>query len=71
MKITATELKLNLGRYLKLSETEDVYITKNGKVIARLSNPNLDKLAIVDSLIGILPPEASLEKAREERLSKI
>ena len=32
MSITATELKSNLGKYLLLSATEDVYITRNGKI---------------------------------------
>ena len=32
MSITATELKMNLGKYLLLSATEDIYITKNGKI---------------------------------------
>jgi prevent-host-death family protein len=36
MEITATELKLNLGKYLEASNDEVVTITKNGKVIARL-----------------------------------
>ena len=31
MSITATELKMYLGKYLLLAETEDIYITKNGK----------------------------------------
>ena len=36
--ITATEFKKNLGHYLDLSQTkEEVYITKNGSKIARLS----------------------------------
>ena len=39
MSITATELKSNLGKYLMLAETEDIYITRNGKVVAKLSNP--------------------------------
>ena len=38
MSITATELKINLGKYLMLAETEDIYITRNGKVVAKLSN---------------------------------
>ncbi len=29
MSITATELKLNLVKYLLLAEKEDVFITKN------------------------------------------
>jgi prevent-host-death family protein len=36
MEITATELKLNLGKYLEASNDEEVIITKNGKAIARL-----------------------------------
>ncbi len=36
MSITETELKMNLDKYLSLSETEDVYITRNGKTIAKL-----------------------------------
>ena len=31
MFITATEVKTNLGKYLMLAETEDIYITRNGK----------------------------------------
>lgn len=37
MVITATEIQNNFGKYLKLSEYEDVIITKNGKRIASLS----------------------------------
>jgi hypothetical protein len=71
MSITASELKMNLGKYLLLSATEDIYITKNGKIIAKLSNPFQDRVDLVDSLVGILPPDLSLEEAREERLGKI
>lgn len=71
MSITATELKLNLAKYLQLSLTEDVYITKNGKIISKLSNPFQDRVDIVDSLIGIIPADVTLEEAREERLNKI
>ena len=71
MSITATELKINLSKYLLLSATEDVYITRNGKVIAKLSNPFQDRVDLVESLVGILPNNISLEDARNERLSKI
>jgi prevent-host-death family protein len=36
MEITATEFKKNLGKYLGALAHEDVLITKNGKVVARL-----------------------------------
>ena len=71
MSITATELKMNLGKYLMLAEKEDVYITKNGKVIAKLTNPFQDRVDMAKSLFGILPADITLEKSREERLSKI
>jgi prevent-host-death family protein len=71
MSITATELKSNLGKYLLLAATEDIFITKNGKVIAKLSNPHQDRVDMAKSLFGILPDDVSLEEAREERLEKI
>ena len=71
MSITATELKMNLGKYLMLAEKEDVYITKTGKVVAKLTNPFQDRVDMAKSLFGILPADITLEEARAERLSKI
>jgi len=71
MSITATELKTNLSKYLLLSATEDVYITRNGKLICKLTNPFQDKVDTAKSLFGILPDTISLEEAREERMGKI
>ena len=68
MSITATELKQNLGKYLLLSASEDVYITKNGKIVAKLTNPNQNRVDTARSLFGILPENTSLEDAKEERL---
>ena len=36
METTATELKLNLGKYLEAANDEVIVITKNGKEIAKL-----------------------------------
>jgi len=71
MSITATELKSNLGKYLLLAASEDIYITRNGKVVARLTSPFQDKLNIVDSLFGSIPADITLEDARDERLGRI
>ena len=70
MSITATELKQNLGKYLELCETEDVFITKNGKIIAKLSNPFADREARARSLFGFIPRDIDPQAARAERLSK-
>jgi len=71
MSISATEFKMNFGKYLILAETEDIYITKNGKVVAKLTNPNQDRVDIANSLFGILPADISVEDARNERLKTI
>ena len=70
MSVTATELKNNLGKYLLLSATEDIFITKNGKVVAKLTNPYEDRVKTVKSLFGILPKDADIEAARQERLGQ-
>jgi len=66
-----TELKNNLGKYLMLAATEDIFVTKNGKVVAKISNPYQDRVNIAKSLFGILPADVTLEEAREERLDRI
>ncbi|MCI8991490.1 MAG: type II toxin-antitoxin system prevent-host-death family antitoxin [Eubacterium sp.] len=71
MSITATELKQNLGKYLLLSAQEDIYITKNGKVVAKLTNPNQNRVDTAKSLFGILPKDADIDSARNERLDNI
>ena len=71
MSTTATELKSNLSKYLILSATEDVYITRNGKVISKLTNPFRERVDIAKSLFGILPDDVTEEEARDERLGKI
>ena len=71
MSITATELKSNLGKYLMLAATEDIFITKNGKVVAKLSNPHQDRVDMAKSLFGILPADIALEGAKTERLNQI
>ncbi len=71
MSITATELKMNLGKYLLLAATEDIFITRNGRTVAKLTSPYQNKLDTVDSLFGSVPATMTLEEAQEERLSKI
>lgn len=71
MSITAAELQMNIGKYLQLAEKEDIYITRNGKVVAKLSNPYQERVNIAESLFGIIPADITLEEAREERLAEI
>lgn len=71
MSITATEFKKNLGKYLLLAETVDIFITRNGKIVAKLTNPNQDRVNRAESLFGILSDDRTLEESKKERLSKI
>lgn len=72
MIITATELKTNLGKYLELASIQDIFITKNGKNIARLTSQSIDKLSVLDSLVGIIPSQETIDEdtIREERLTR-
>ena len=71
MSITATELKENLGKYLMLAETEDIFITKNGKVIAKLTSPHKSRLEAARSLFGILPKDTDFDAIKAERLEQL
>lgn len=77
MEITLTELKGNLGKYIKLSQEEDILITKNGKIISRLTEPfarrkeKMEKKRIARELVGSAKGEyMSLDDIRAERLAK-
>lgn len=71
MSISATELKANLGKYLVLAMTEDIFITQYGKVVAKLTQPFQSRTEIAESLFGVLPRTTTWEEAREERLNEV
>ena len=72
MTVTATEFKLNLGRYLALAMTQDIFISKNGNCIASLTTPEVDKISILDNLVGIIPSDENTDEdvLKEERLAR-
>ena len=69
--VTASDFKSKFGYYIRLVETEDIMITKNGKSIAKISNP---KVSAVDKLSGILkgkvPEDIDRHSLKESRLEK-
>ncbi len=71
MIVTATEFKTNLGKYLELAALQDIFITKNGKSIARVTGPQVNRLELLDDLVGVIPESATdANTAREERLGR-
>ena len=71
MIVSTTELKQNLSKYLLMAEREDVFITRNGKVVAKLTNPNRDRVDMARSLFGVALGEMTAEEAHRERIEKV
>ena len=71
MVVTATEFKTNFGKYLDLLLSEDIYITRNGKTVAKMVNPNVRAVDTLSGrLAGKLPEDFDAKTLREERLDR-
>jgi prevent-host-death family protein len=79
MQVALSELKVNVGKYVDLSETEDVIITKYGKPIAKIicfakdpwyKKTIPDKITSIEQLFGTLPNDVDLDDVKTERLTK-
>jgi len=79
MQIPLSELKINVGKYVDYSEKEDVYITRNGKQVAKIISLKRDRVKDMQSLFGIatLPEEyndadydPNYENLRNERVEQ-
>ena len=71
MEVTATEFKTNFGYFLSLVSEQDIWITKNGKVVARLVDPNVSAVAAISGILkGKVPETADRETLTEERISR-
>lgn len=71
MVVTATEFKTNFGKYLDLLRSEDIYITRNGKTVAKMVNPNVRAVDTLSGLLaGKLPEDFDAKTLREERLDR-
>lgn len=71
MIVTAMEFKTNFGKYLDMLLSEDIFITRNGKTIAKVVNPNVSAVDAISGLLaGKLPDNFDAKVLREERLEK-
>lgn len=68
MQVSVSELKTNVGKYIDLAVIQDIFITKNGKQVAKIVSTKIDKVAAMKSVFGAIPATADLEKAKESRL---
>ena len=53
MQVALSELKTNVGKYVNLAKEQDIYITRNGKQVAKIVATNRDREADMKSLFGI------------------
>ncbi len=62
MNVTATEFKNQLGYFLDVVSKEDVCISKNGKLIAKLCSPNKNRVDSAKQLSGSTSFNADTQK---------
>ncbi len=69
-QVSLTQLKTNLGKYVMMAGDQDILISKNGKVVAKLVTAKVDKVAAAEELLSMFPKgkKVDYDKAREERL---
>ena len=79
MQIALSDLKLNVGKYVDLADTEDIIITKYGKPAAKIIRFDKEPWYLkkvpeivtdVEQLFGTLPNDIDLDDVRTERLTR-
>ena len=70
-QISVSELKTNAGKYVTMAKDQDILITKNGKVVAKLVTAKVDKREAFKHFMSLFPEnglDLDPDKIREERL---
>lgn len=71
MIITQKEFLKKPKKYIRLSKTEDIDITKNGRIISQLTNPKKDFDKEFDELFGSITEDLDYDQIRYEALTKV
>ena len=75
MQIALSDLKVNVGKYVELAETQDVIITRYGSPVAKIIRFDKepwylkkmpDTITSVEQLFGTLPGDVDLEDVRKD-----
>ena len=51
-----------------MAQDQDIFITKNGKQVAKIVSTKIDRVAAMKSIFGAIPPGADLDQAKAQRL---
>jgi len=79
VQIALSDLKVNVGKYVGLAETEDVIITRYGKPAAKIIRYDKEpwytkripeQITSVEQLFGTLPAGIDLDDVKTGRISK-
>lgn len=71
IRVTATQVKNNFGKYLEQAQKgDDIIILKNGKEVGRLISSQRAVNFLTDQLAGSLKNDVSEKMIREQRLKK-
>jgi len=77
--VALSDLKVNVGKYVDLAETQDVIITKYGKPAAKIIRFNKEpwyakqipeEITSIDQLFGTLPSDIDLDDVKSARLAR-
>lgn len=71
-QISVSDLKANTGKYVSMAQDDDIFITKNGKIVAKLVTAKVNKVDSLNRLqslfAGVSITDGDVDAAREERL---
>lgn len=79
MRVALSDLKVNVGKYVDLAESEDVIITKYGKPTAKIIRFDKEpwymkklpkQIVSIENLFGTLPNDIDLDDVKIGRLAK-
>lgn len=73
-QISLSDLKVNPGKYVSMAQEQDIMITRNGKIVAKIVSAKPDKKAAWAQITEIfkapelLLTDEDIRKAKEERI---
>ena len=73
-QISISDLKVNPGKYVSMAQEQDIMITCNGKIVAKIVNARPDKKTAWANIVNIMRTpgmdvsDEDLERDREERI---
>ena len=79
MQVALTDLKINVGKYVDLAETQDIIITKYSKPKAKIIRFDKEpwymkkipvQITDIEQLFGTLPADVDLDYIKSERMKK-